>query len=98
MRPPQPDLLALGIQQPWAELILRGVKRIEVRRVPTRVRGPIYLYASKTFSRLHCAEVTLAEQQLERTKLPLGAVVGTVEIVNCRPSESADAVAACVPA
>ena len=44
---PDPNLIALGIRQPWAELILRGVKTIEVRSRDTDVRGPIYIYATR---------------------------------------------------
>ena len=39
---------ALSIRQPFAEMILRGKKKIEVRSFPTNVRGPMYLYASLT--------------------------------------------------
>ncbi len=45
---------ALSIRQPWAELILRGVKTVEYRSRPTRIVGErFYIYASKakgTFS------------------------------------------------
>ena len=37
---------ALTIRQPWAKLILRGIKTIEVRSRLTRVRGRVYIYAS----------------------------------------------------
>jgi hypothetical protein len=40
---------ALSIRQPWAELILRGVKTVEYRSRPTRIIGErFYIYASKT--------------------------------------------------
>lgn len=39
---------ALAIRQPWAELILRGVKTIEYRSRPTRIIGErFWIYASK---------------------------------------------------
>jgi hypothetical protein len=39
---------ALSIRQPYAELILRGIKRIEYRTRPTRIIGErFYIYASK---------------------------------------------------
>jgi hypothetical protein len=38
---------ALSIRQPYAELILRGIKRIEYRSRPTRIFGErFYIYAS----------------------------------------------------
>ena len=37
---------ALSIRQPHAEAIMRGVKKIEYRSAPTRIRGTICIYAS----------------------------------------------------
>ncbi len=96
--PPDPHLIALGIQQPWAELILRGVKTIEVRSQPTQVRGTIYLYASKRTSPLPDAAAMVTREQLELEALPKGLLVGTVEVVGCRPCVSVDSLAACVSA
>ncbi len=40
---------ALSIRQPYAELIMRGIKTIEYRSRPTRIIGRrFYIYASKT--------------------------------------------------
>jgi len=45
-------MLALSIRQPFAELILRGIKSIEYRSRPTRVIGQrFYIYASKAGAR-----------------------------------------------
>jgi hypothetical protein len=39
---------ALSIRQPWAELILRGLKTVEYRSRPTRIIGEeFYIYAAK---------------------------------------------------
>ncbi len=38
---------AISIHQPWAELILRGQKTIEIRRWTNLYRGDLYLHASK---------------------------------------------------
>lgn len=37
---------ALSIKQPWIDLILRGIKTIEVRNWAVKKRGPIILHAS----------------------------------------------------
>ncbi len=38
---------ALSIRQPWAEMILRGIKTIEYRSRPTRIIGErFYIYAA----------------------------------------------------
>ena len=40
---------ALSIRQPYAELILRGIKTIEYRSRPTRIIGErFYIYAART--------------------------------------------------
>ena len=42
------SMRALSIRQPYAELILRGVKTMEYRSRPTRIIGErFYIYASK---------------------------------------------------
>lgn len=96
-RHPDPSLIALGIQQPWAELILRGIKTVEVRSTETRVRGPIYLYASKQPSKLPAALMAIEEHGLDLDDLPRGLLVGTVEIADCRPCRAEDAGASCLP-
>jgi hypothetical protein len=40
-------MLALSIRQPWAELILRGIKTVEYRSRPTRIIGRrFHIYAA----------------------------------------------------
>jgi hypothetical protein len=94
---PDRDLIALGIQQPWAELILRGVKTVEVRSQSTRLRGPVYLYASKRCAPRRLATPAAKRFGIDLESLPRGLVVGTVEIISASPSEPNDAKAACVP-
>ncbi len=46
-------MLALSIRQPYAELILRGIKTIEFRSRPTRRIGErFYIYAAKAKAKL----------------------------------------------
>ena len=94
---PNKDMLALGIRQPWAELILRGIKTIEVRSTETSVRGPIYIYASKKLADIPAAETAARKYDLNPDALPKGIIVGTVEIVDCTLSNAKDSAAACVP-
>jgi len=93
-----PQTLALGVRQPWVELILRGAKTIEVRSQNTWTRGTIYLYAAKKYSSLPAARSASREHQLDRRLLPAGFLVGSVEICDSRPAAARDARAACVPA
>lgn len=93
---PDHSLIALGVRQPWAELIVRGIKTVEVRTVPTRVRGTIYVYASRTLSTLDQAGIAADRQGIETDQLCYGQLVGMVDIVDCRPMTSADLSAACL--
>ena len=95
---PDPDLLALGIRQPWAELILRGVKTIEIRAVPTNVRGPVYLYSGRKLAETPAALTAARAHRLRVEELPLGVLVGTVDIHNSSTALPGDAVEACVGA
>ncbi len=95
MKHPNLDLLALGIQQPWAELILCGVKTVEVRTVPV-IPKTIYIYASSKLSQLPDATVAAQVHGIELESLPRGMIVGTVMINASRISTPDDAVAACV--
>ena len=96
MEHPNKELIALGVRQPWAELILRGIKTIEVRTVPTSIRGPIYLYTSKVIASTPAARLAADLHELDVDALPRGVLVGTVEIVGCEPCQPADAELACL--
>ncbi|QDU40825.1 ASCH domain protein [Maioricimonas rarisocia] len=97
MQHPDHDLIALGIRQPWVELILRGAKTIEVRSTGTRVRGPIYLYASKKPAKIPAARAAARRFDLDWETLPMGQIVGTVEIIDAARCEPHDARSACLP-
>ena len=94
---PDRDLIALGIRQPWAELILLGHKTLEVRSRDTAVRGPIYVYASKKPADTPAARAAVRRFQLDLDAVPRGVLVGTVEIVATAPCQVRDSRAACVP-
>ncbi len=94
---PDPDIPAVGIRQPWVELILRGTKTIELRKVNTRQRGRVYLYASKQPAKHPAAVAAAATHDLDIDQLPRGQVVGSVEIYDTRRVRKTDADSACVP-
>ena len=70
------DWRALSIQQPWIDLILRGVKTIEVRNWRMEVRGPILLHASAA---VDWRAIELFGYSRPR-ELPRGKLVGYAEI------------------
>ena len=68
---------ALSIRQPYAELILRGIKRIEYRSRPTKIIGErFFIYASKKWAGVdgHALPVVPAQAgtQSERNRSPNG--------------------------
>lgn len=93
---PNPDLIALSIQQPWAELILQGVKTVEIRSVSGGANKIIYLYSSQTCSAYIDAQTACEQYHLKLEDLPRGQIVGTVQIVESRPCLPSDASAACL--
>jgi hypothetical protein len=72
---------AISIRQPWVEQILRGEKRKEYRTKSTRIRERVYLYAAL---RPDQAPRVWRKLGKEPGALPSGAIVGSVEIVDCR--------------
>lgn len=86
--------LALSVRQPWAELIVRGEKTIEVRSIRTNIRGRVHVYAS--LGETHPEDRARVNRQygLDIDRLPRGVLVGTVEIVGCRPLTVRDSGAA----
>ncbi len=71
---------ALSVRQPYAEMIIRGEKKIEFRSRRTHIRGRVYIYASKQ----RANSEDFVEQKLLPSDLPVGCIIGTVEIVGCR--------------
>jgi hypothetical protein len=91
---------ALSVSQPWASLLVLGVKRLETRCWQTSHRGPLLIHASRNFQRagrMLCLQEpirsALRTVGIDSCKqLPLGVVLGVVELVDCLRVEEAGAV------
>src|SRR5262245_9707577 len=79
MRPPR---VALSLKQPWAALVVSGLKSIEIRRWTSDRRGRIYIHASKTPDPRPEAWARLPPE-LKPAAAVMGGLVGTVEITGC---------------
>lgn len=85
----------LSLWQPWASLLVHGKKRVETRSWGIRHRGPLLIHAAKTWNgelQRICGSQEFATAVLEcgaktTTDLPLGAIVGRVDVVDCYPAE-----------
>jgi hypothetical protein len=80
----------LTVRQPWASLIVAGVKRVENRSWPTRYRGRLWVHAAQSRPEGWSWEDVLADFGLAVPQglpawddLPSGAVVGSVEVYDC---------------
>lgn len=77
---------ALSIRQPWADLIIHHGKDIENRSWPTSFRGTIYVHAAKKWGREEKENMEWAINFLDiqdAGEPVLGAIIGTVDIVDC---------------
>ncbi|MEK6846676.1 MAG: ASCH domain-containing protein [Nanoarchaeota archaeon] len=71
----------LSIKQPYAELILQGKKKIELRKWNTKFRGEFLIHASKT-------PVKEAMQKFNFKELPTGAIVGKANLTSVKKYEN----------
>lgn len=71
---------ALSVRQPWAELILTGRKRYELRSWSTSYRGWVFIHSG-----LRVDSEAVGLTGFHKQALQTGALVGVVEIVDCTP-------------
>jgi len=92
---------AISLWQPWASAVALGSKKIETRHWSTGYRGPLAIHAAKRkvareFSDFEndgawigvFFDILWGGPDRLRDVLPFGAIVGTVDLVDCRPTES----------
>jgi len=68
---------ALSLKQPWAELILQGRKKIEIRKWNTKFRGKFLIHSSKIPDK----------ESIEKfgfENLPNGFIVGQAELTKVK--------------
>ena len=77
---------AFTVYQPYAYAIVAGLKGYETRPRRTHIRGRVAVHAAKGNPQFVTLAVDMALP--ETMKLHYGAVLGTVEIVDCVPVEA----------
>ena len=85
------EMKALTVKQPWASLICEGVKDIENRTWQTKFRGRILIHsAASPVKGLPCEVIsdlqyasTFSKGKLNALNGVNGAIIGSVEIVDC---------------
>ena len=84
----------LTVKQPWASLIVEGIKDVENRTWKTNFRGRVLIHAGKAefpenlslildYSQMLDIEEHKKAQAIYISVLPIGAIIGSVEIVDC---------------
>src|SRR5258708_7261316 len=79
--------VALSIKQPWASLIVHGLKTIEVRRWSTQRTGLVYIHTGKTPERAPEAWAQVPSR-LRTFSQQVGGLVGRLKLVGCRRYDS----------
>jgi hypothetical protein len=72
----------LSIRQPWAHLIVAGIKQIENRTWTTRYRGPLLIHAGQLWHDETIADIERRHRIAIPRDLQLGGIVGIVDLVD----------------
>jgi hypothetical protein len=81
---------ALSLKQPWAALVVAGLKTVEVRKWATTHRGPLLIHAS-TYDDTRSegwARVPAEVRSLSEIK---GGIIGEVDLLECREYSTLEA-------
>ena len=80
---PAPPAYALSIRQPWAALLVAGVKTVEVRTWFTARTGPVYIHAGKLIDERPEAWAWVTTPYLMALTELRGGVLGVGELGPC---------------
>ncbi|HVA07644.1 MAG TPA: hypothetical protein VNG12_12975 [Acidimicrobiales bacterium] len=70
---------AITVRQPWAGLIIDGLKFVENRPKPTLYRGPLLIHAGLRLDESQRASWAPRSRHTEE----VGVLLGTVEMIEC---------------
>jgi hypothetical protein len=78
---------ALSLKQPWAALLVHGLKTVEVRRWPTARRGRVLIHAARMRDERPEAWALVPAELREAAELS-GGIVGTGDLTGCKAYRS----------
>lgn len=96
---PEPAVLmnvkhvAISIKQPWAALLVAGVKTVEVRTWATRVRGPVLIHAAKGADPRPDGWKLIDTPELQALASYRGGIIGRAALTACLCYHTAEAFA-----
>jgi hypothetical protein len=73
---------ALSLKQPWATLLVHGLKTIEVRKWPTARRGRVLIHAARVSDLRSDAWRHVPKNLIEQAEVT-GGIIGEAELVDC---------------
>lgn len=90
-------LRALTVWQPWASLLVLGIKKYETRSWCTSYRGPIAIHAAKkkvftVMNMLHPVAANAIQYRLlknQLNQLPIGHILGYGNLIACHKIDAA---------
>jgi hypothetical protein len=91
--PRRPVQYALSLKQPWAALLVHGLKSIEIRSWPTNQRGRILIHAARVPDERAEAWRWVPSWMREKAHL-LGGILGEGVLTDCRTYRTREAFAA----
>lgn len=77
---------AISLWQPWASLVILGLKQYETRSWKTSYRGTLVIHAAKTFELtqgISAIEFAALLGWEEMPAFPKGVALGTVDLIGC---------------
>jgi hypothetical protein len=84
---------ALSLKQPWAALLVHGLKTVEVRNWPTARRGRILIHAARVSDLRPAVWRRVPEELREQAQLT-GGIIGEGELRDCVTYRNVEAFAA----
>ncbi|MCI0459161.1 MAG: ASCH domain-containing protein [Gemmataceae bacterium] len=85
---------ALSVKQPWATLLVRGIKTVEVRSWPTARQGRVLIHASTMLDERPEVWDLVPEELRSEARELTGGIVGAGELTGCVAYRSVEAFAA----
>lgn len=84
--------VALSIKQPWATLLVHGLKTIEIRSWPTNRRGRVLIHVARVPDRGKRGWSFVPPELQEAARLT-GGIIGAGELADCITYRTAEAFA-----
>jgi hypothetical protein len=88
-----PTAYALSVKQPWAALLMHGLKTVEIRSWPTARRGRVWIHAAKAADPQPFGW-SLVPSALQAAAAQTGGLIGVCELVDCLAYRTPEAFAA----